>query len=37
MYAICDESQKKNRHNVADVAHGSAHVMNEIASVFLDY
>lgn len=36
MYAICDESQKK-RHNVADVAHGSAHVMNEIASVFLEY
>lgn len=27
----------KKRHNVADVAHGSAHVMNEIASVFLDY
>lgn len=28
---------QKKRHNVADVAHGSAHVMNEIASVFLDY
>lgn len=30
-------NHKKKRHNVADVAHGSAHVMNEIALVFLDY